>query len=179
MDRKIDYRTDWLEIFPEATPIVKKQIKEYKNKLLSITTSLDEYVTTIFLVPEPEVYKRLKLEIKLYGLKQREEKCRQIIYYLLNLLPPSRSVNQRITSEQIEQAKNIPLASLIPSVKRAGVGSYKATCPFHEDKKPSLSITESKNLWYCFVCCIGGTPITYVQKTENLGFVEAVKKLIL
>lgn len=55
--------------------------------------------------------------------------------------------------------------------------TYKCVCPFHEDHDPSLSVSPTKKLYHCFVCGAGGNAITFVQKYENISFVEAVAKV--
>lgn len=86
----------------------------------------------------------------------------------------------RIPEETIEQvlaATDIVdvISSYIP-VKRAG-SSFKALCPFHNEKTPSFSITPSRQSFHCFGCGESGSAIGFVMKYENLPFVDAVKKL--
>lgn len=52
------------------------------------------------------------------------------------------------------------------------VKGHTALCPLHPDRTPSLSFKD--NLWYCFVCSIGGDVITLVEKTQNLSFKDAL-----
>jgi DNA primase len=54
---------------------------------------------------------------------------------------------------------------------------YKAICPFHNEKTPSLIVTPHKGLFHCFGCGAGGNVINFVMKIENLSFVEAVNLL--
>lgn len=54
------------------------------------------------------------------------------------------------------------------------VRGKKAICPFHPDTNPSLSISESKGLWHCFVCNSGGDIFTFVMKAESTSFRCAV-----
>ncbi len=63
------------------------------------------------------------------------------------------------------------------SIKSAGGGSLKGLCPFHDEKTPSFHVTPSRGLWYCFGCGEGGDVIAFLQKVDNLSFVEAVEKL--
>ncbi|MFW6015379.1 MAG: CHC2 zinc finger domain-containing protein [bacterium] len=54
----------------------------------------------------------------------------------------------------------------------------KAHCPFHEDKKtPSFSINEEKGYFKCFGCGKKGDVIDFIEKIENINFMEAIKKL--
>jgi len=62
-------------------------------------------------------------------------------------------------------------------LRNAGGGSLKGLCPFHEEKTPSFNVTPARGLWYCFSCADGGDVIKFVQKIDNLSFVEAVERL--
>ena len=51
-------------------------------------------------------------------------------------------------------------------------------CPFHNDRKPSLVVTPSKNLWHCLGACQeGGDVIAWVMKIERVSFRHAVELL--
>lgn len=52
--------------------------------------------------------------------------------------------------------------------------SYVAVCPFHDDHDPSLSISEEKQIYKCFVCGNGGNCFTFVQNYKKCSFPEAV-----
>lgn len=54
---------------------------------------------------------------------------------------------------------------------------FKCVCPFHDDNRPSMSISSEKQIFKCFSCNEGGNAITFVQKYENISFLEATKKL--
>ena len=62
-------------------------------------------------------------------------------------------------------------------LKRAGGGSLKGLCPFHDEKSPSFQVTPTLGLYHCFGCGEGGDVIGFVQKTDHLSFVEAVERL--
>ena len=64
----------------------------------------------------------------------------------------------------------------VPNVKRSGT-SYKACCPFHQEKTPSFTISPDKGLYYCFGCQTGGDIFDFLMKVESLSFNEAVRKL--
>ena len=55
--------------------------------------------------------------------------------------------------------------------------SYFGLCPFHNEKSPSFSVSQSKQMYYCFGCGAGGNVITFLQQYENAGFPEAVRML--
>lgn len=69
-------------------------------------------------------------------------------------------------------------ASALIEFKKAGVDSYTAKCPNHNDINASLFLTPSKNLWYCFGCAKGGGIINFIMEYEHLSYVDAVKKVL-
>jgi DNA primase len=62
-------------------------------------------------------------------------------------------------------------------LKRAGGGSLKGLCPFHDEKSPSFNVTPARNLFHCFGCGVGGDVIAFVQQIDHLSFTEAVELL--
>lgn len=50
-------------------------------------------------------------------------------------------------------------------------------CPFHAEKTPSFHVHPDRGFFKCFGCGAGGDVITFVQKSENVGFVDAVRAL--
>lgn len=55
--------------------------------------------------------------------------------------------------------------------------SYFGLCPFHSEKSPSFSVSQNKQMYYCFGCGAGGNVISFVMNYENFSFQEAVKFL--
>ena len=60
----------------------------------------------------------------------------------------------------------------IPLVKKGK--SFSALCPFHDDHDPSLSISQDKQIYKCFVCGNGGNVFTFVQNYKKISFPESV-----
>ena len=60
----------------------------------------------------------------------------------------------------------------IPLIKK-GKG-FTALCPFHDDHDPSLSISEDKQIYKCFVCGNGGNVFSFVQNYKKISFPESV-----
>ncbi len=54
---------------------------------------------------------------------------------------------------------------------------YVGLCPFHEEKTPSFSVSESKQFFKCFGCGKGGNVFTFLMDKENLTFPESVQKV--
>jgi len=61
-------------------------------------------------------------------------------------------------------------------LKRAGA-NFVALCPFHKEKTPSFSVNPHKQIFHCFGCHKGGDVFTFVKDYENIGFVDAVRRL--
>lgn len=55
--------------------------------------------------------------------------------------------------------------------------NYMAICPFHDDNHPSLSISQSRQIYKCFVCGNGGNVFTFIQEYLKVPFVESVMKV--
>ncbi|NLY63240.1 MAG: DNA primase [Erysipelothrix sp.] len=75
----------------------------------------------------------------------------------------------------IRQSANISdiISQYIPIEKKGR--NFVAICPFHEDTNPSMSISEEKQIYKCFVCGAGGNVFTFVSKYNNLEFIQSVK----
>jgi DNA primase len=61
-------------------------------------------------------------------------------------------------------------------LKKAGA-NFVACCPFHNEKSPSFTVSQSKQFYHCFGCGAHGTAIGFVMEHAGMGFVEAVEEL--
>ncbi|MBA8755980.1 DNA primase [Wolbachia pipientis] len=55
--------------------------------------------------------------------------------------------------------------------------SFVGLCPFHNEKTPSFSVSNTKGLYYCFGCSASGDVFEFISQTEGLSFKEALEKL--
>jgi len=61
-------------------------------------------------------------------------------------------------------------------LRKAGK-EYKACCPFHEEKTPSFTVSQTKQFYHCFGCGAHGTAIGFLMEYDRMSFPEAVKEL--
>jgi len=71
----------------------------------------------------------------------------------------------------------VDLVSEYLSMKPSGTGSFKALCPFHQEKTPSFYISRPRQSWHCFGCDEGGDIFTFIEKIEGMEFREALEHL--
>jgi DNA primase len=85
-----------------------------------------------------------------------------------------------IPSENIEQiaAANdiVEVIGAYFPLKRAG-SSFKALCPFHQEKTPSFTVSPQRQTFHCFGCGVGGSVFRFVMEYEHIDFPSAVRKL--
>lgn len=62
------------------------------------------------------------------------------------------------------------------TLKRRGV-NYLGNCPFHNEKTPSFTVSPSKQIYKCFGCGKGGSPVNFIMEHEHLTYFEALKYL--
>ena len=81
------------------------------------------------------------------------------------------------TLERIRAASDIVdvVGSYLP-LKRAGA-NFVALCPFHKEKTPSFNVNPHRQIFHCFGCHKGGDVFTFVKEYENIGFMDAVRRL--
>jgi DNA primase len=81
------------------------------------------------------------------------------------------------TRERIRAASDIVdiIGSYLP-LKKAGA-NFVALCPFHKEKTPSFNVNPHRQIFHCFGCHKGGDVFTFVKEYENIGFMDAVRRL--
>jgi DNA primase len=84
---------------------------------------------------------------------------------------PSQNIEQIAAANDIVEV----IGSYFP-LKRAG-STFKALCPFHQEKTPSFTVSPQRQTFHCFGCGAGGSVFRFVMDYEHLEFPAAVKKL--
>jgi len=76
-----------------------------------------------------------------------------------------------------DQADIVDVISREVELKRKGV-NYFGICPFHDEKTPSFSVSQSKQIYKCFGGCdAGGNVFTFIMEFYKLTFFESAKLL--
>ena len=86
----------------------------------------------------------------------------------------------QISEEILEKIKSqndiVDVISERVRLKKSG-RNFTGLCPFHNEKTPSFSVSQEKQIYKCFGCGEAGNVISFVMKEKNLPFIEAVKYL--
>ena len=85
-------------------------------------------------------------------------------------------MEQNLYNELLKQADVVDVVSRYIDVTKHGK-SFRALCPFHNDKNPSLMISKEKQIFKCFVCGEGGNVLNFVQKYEKISYFEAAQRV--
>ncbi|MBN1863344.1 MAG: DNA primase [Victivallales bacterium] len=88
-------------------------------------------------------------------------------------------MNRNIPDDIIEQIRHrADIADVIGAylqLHRAGSGgSYKALCPFHNEKTPSFNVNTQKQIFHCFGCGKGGDVFRFIMDKEGVDFPGAI-----
>ncbi|KFZ26428.1 MAG: DNA primase [Candidatus Izimaplasma bacterium HR2] len=85
-------------------------------------------------------------------------------------------ISEAVISEILSKTDIVDLISEKVSLSKKGK-SYFGLCPFHNEKTPSFSVEPERKIFNCFSCGEKGNAIGFLQKTQNLSFVEAIENL--
>ncbi len=55
--------------------------------------------------------------------------------------------------------------------------SFKASCPFHDERSASFMVSPEKNIYHCFGCGVSGDALKFLQEYKKLSFTEAVEEI--
>lgn len=69
--------------------------------------------------------------------------------------------------EVLSRVDIVELISEYIPLKKKGA-NYDGLCPFHSDKNPSLKVNESKQIFKCFSCGVGGNAIKFISLAEKM-----------
>lgn len=85
-------------------------------------------------------------------------------------------IEQETINEIREKNDILDVVSEYVKLEKRG-RNYIGLCPFHDEKTPSFSVSEDKQICHCFGCKKGGNVFQFIQEIKDIPFVEAVKEL--
>lgn len=85
-------------------------------------------------------------------------------------------IPQQVIDEVQSKTDIAEIVGRYVQLKKSGK-NYTGLCPFHEEKTPSFSVVEDKQIFYCFGCKKGGNVFSFIQDIEGVSFPEAVVKV--
>ena len=86
----------------------------------------------------------------------------------------------RITEECVARIKDtadvVDIIGSYLQLRRAG-NSWKACCPFHNEKTPSFHVNPARQSFKCFGCGVGGDAIKFMMMFENIDYPTALRRV--
>ena len=76
----------------------------------------------------------------------------------------------------LDSAEVVEVVGEFVNLKKRGV-NHIGLCPFHNEKTPSFTVSQSKGIFKCFGCGKGGNAVNFVMQHEQLSYPEALKFL--
>lgn len=85
-------------------------------------------------------------------------------------------IPQTFIDDLLDRSDIVDIVSSRIDLKKAGK-SYKACCPFHNEKTPSFTVAQDKQFYYCFGCGAGGNALGFVMAFDRVDFVTAIEMM--
>lgn len=85
-------------------------------------------------------------------------------------------IDQAVINDIKDKVDILDLVSEYVKLEKRG-RNYIGLCPFHDEKTPSFTVSEDKQICHCFGCKKGGNVFQFTQEIKDISFVEAVKEL--
>ena len=86
----------------------------------------------------------------------------------------------RIPEQKIEEIRTaadiVDIISGHVHLRKRGK-NFVGLCPFHQEKTPSFTVSEDKQIYHCFGCGAGGNAFKFLMEFKNISFVEAVEEI--
>lgn len=85
-------------------------------------------------------------------------------------------INKNDIDTVLAASNIVDIVAQTVKLKRTG-SNYTGLCPFHNEKTPSFSVSETKQIFKCFGCGKGGNVFAYIMQRDNITFPEAIKQV--
>ncbi|MFB3815334.1 MAG: DNA primase [Terriglobales bacterium] len=73
------------------------------------------------------------------------------------------------------QADIVRIVGEYVKLRKAGGQNWVGLCPFHQEKTGSFSVHQTRQFYHCFGCGESGDVFKFIQKIENITFLESVR----
>lgn len=171
---------EWLEVFPEAESLVKRNLKAKLATLTSQQTELNRQIKDAQYeangaLPHERVSFEWVISVLEAKLSRLVAEIRRYQWQFDKLSGVVRVSSSGTSPEDIDSARQVPIINFVKH-KRAG-STYLTECLFHNDSHPSMTIFKD-NKFKCFACGAHGDSIDLIMKLCNLNFIEAIKFLL-
>ena len=88
----------------------------------------------------------------------------------------SKIISPEVINDIQDRCDIVELISSYLPLKKAG-RNFRTTCPFHNEKTPSFTVSPEKQIYHCFGCGEGGNALSFLMKYERMDFKEALEAL--
>ncbi|WP_125588806.1 DNA primase [Companilactobacillus jidongensis] len=82
-------------------------------------------------------------------------------------------IPQEFIDEVTSKTNIVDVISKYVQLKKSGKNLF-GLCPFHEERTPSFSVAEDKQIFHCFSCGRGGNVFKFIMEMESKTFPESV-----
>ena len=86
------------------------------------------------------------------------------------------SIPESFLKDLLTRVDVVDVVGRVVPLKKKGT-NYSACCPFHQEKTPSFTVSQTKQFYHCFGCGAHGDAIGFMREYHGLGFLEAVEAL--
>ena len=88
----------------------------------------------------------------------------------------SQLIPKSFIDDLLSRIDLVELIGVRVKLKQNG-SNFVGLCPFHSEKTPSFTVSQTKQFYHCFGCNVSGNALGFLMQFERLDFVEAVENL--
>lgn len=85
-------------------------------------------------------------------------------------------IPQHFIDELLARVDIVDVVNKRVTLKKSG-SNWSACCPFHNEKTPSFTVSQTKQFYHCFGCSANGSAISFLMEYEGMHFVDAIEAL--
>ncbi|MFK7890160.1 MAG: DNA primase [Granulosicoccus sp.] len=85
-------------------------------------------------------------------------------------------IPQTFIDELLSRVDIVDIIDQRVTLKKSGT-NYSACCPFHTEKTPSFTVSQTKQFYHCFGCSANGNAIGFLMEYDSMHFVDAIESL--